>query len=503
MASTFAGLNIANSGLNAAQIGMTTTTSNMSNIDTEGYSRQVVNQTAVGPAAVYSRSLVGNGVTVNSVDSVYSFRLNQKYWLENGNTGKWEAQTSYLEQIESVFGTTDSSDITNALDTLNSALEDLSTDTDSASARAVVLEAANSFCTTLNDAYSQLSQLRTDINSDVSTAVDQINSYASQIADLNKKISIATSSGASTNELEDQRTLLVDKLSGLVGITVTEDESNNYNITVEGTTLVKEGTARTLECYTITDTTSDAYGMYGIRWASNGLAFDSGSSGSLNGYLQLRDGTTVASQGIPYYLNQLDSFAQTVAQTFNEGVTSSDGTSYSGHADGVGLNDTTDIRFFTYSDLSSSDFVTSGSTLDDAYKNITAATITVSLDVQNDTNKIATASNDGEDGNNDVVDDLITLLESANISGNATVNDLYNNIVTKVASNSSYAQTEYDRKDNIRTYLNTSRTSVSGVSSDEETVNLTIYTSAYEASAKMVSAWSDIYQTTINMVNTD
>lgn len=79
----------------------------------------------------------------------------------------------------------------------------------------------------------------------------------------------------------------------------------------------------------------------------------------------------------------------------------------------------------------------------------------------------------------------------------------YNKIVTAAASAGSYAQTEYDRKDTLRTYLNTSRTSVSGVSSDEETVNLTTYTSAYAASAKMVSAWSEIYQTTINMVNTD
>lgn len=502
MASTFAGLNIAYSGLNAAQIGLSTTTNNMSNIDTTGYSRQVVNQISVGPAAVYSKSTVGNGVAVNSVDSVYSFRLNQKYWQENGVASGWEVKTSYLEQIENVFGTTDSSNISNALDTLNSALEDLATDTDSASARAVVLEAAKSFCATLNNAYSQLTQLRNDMNSDVKTTVDQINSYAKQIADLNKQISVAKASGAATNELEDQRTLLVDKLSGLADITVTEDENSSYKITIEGTTLVNGDSAKQLECYTVTDTASSAYGMYGIRWADSGVSFGSGDTGALNAYLQLRDGASADNQGIPYYLNQLNEFARTFAKAFNEGVTSGS-TTYSGHAAGVGLNDTTDIRFFSYDSVSSADFVASGSTLEEAYKNITAGNISVSLDIQNDTDKIATASSTGEDGNNEAISDMIKICTSANISGNATVNDLYNKIVTAAASAGSYAQTEYDRKDTLRTYLNTSRTSVSGVSSDEETVNLTTYTSAYAASAKMVSAWSEIYQTTINMVNTD
>ena len=91
MASTFAGMSIADSGLNAAQIGLSVTTNNMSNIDTTGYSRQVVNQVSVGPAAVYSSSLVGNGVDVTSVDRGRSFRLDQKYWQENSASSEWDA----------------------------------------------------------------------------------------------------------------------------------------------------------------------------------------------------------------------------------------------------------------------------------------------------------------------------------------------------------------------------------------------------------------------------
>lgn len=500
MASTFMGLSIAGRGLNAAQIGLATTTNNMSNIDTTGYSRQVVNQTSIGPAAVYSSSLVGSGVEVTSVDRVRSFRLDQKYWQENSAASTLEAEATYLEQVENVFGSTETSDISTALDDFYAALETLSTDPSDTTARAVVLEDAENLCSILNEASTSLTELRNDINSDVKTTVEQINSYASQIADLNKQIAVATASGASANELEDQRGILVDELSGLVGIDVTECEDGSLTISVEGTTLVSGNKAKELECYTVTDTTSDQYGMYGIRWVDSGQAFDSGDSGALNGYLEVRDGSSSESKGIPYYISQLDEFTRTFAQAFNEGVTSGT-TSYSGHAAGTGLDDTTDIRFFSYDDLSSEDLMASGADTTAIYQNITAATITVSKDIQEDTNKIAAASSSGGDDNSENLADLISICGDVNISGNATVLDLYNTIVTKVATASANVQAAYNRKSTIASYIDTSRSSVSGVSSDEETVNLATYQAAYAASAKMVSAWSELYQTTLDMVD--
>lgn len=500
MASTFMGLSIANRGLSAAQIALATTTNNMSNIDTAGYSRQVVNQTSIGPAAVYSSSLVGSGVEVASVDRVRSFRLDQKYWQENSAASAAEAASTYLEQVETVFGSTDTSTISTALDDFYADLETLATDPSDTAARAVVSEEASNLCDTLNEASASLTALRSDINSDVKTTVDQINSYATQIAEMNKQIAVATASGASTNELEDQRGVLVDELSGLVGITVTESDDGSLKIAIEGTNLVNGDNANELECYTVTDTTSDQYGMYGIRWADSGDEFNSGDSGALNGYLEVRDGNSADSKGIPYYMSQLDDFTRTFAQAFNEGVTAGT-TEYSGHADGVGLNDTTAIRFFSYDDLSSEELMASGTDVDAVYQNITAANITVSKDIQDDTDKIAAASTDGGDEDATNLDDMISICEDVTISGNATVTDLYNTIVATVSTDAAYAEAQYNRKSTIATYIDTSRSSVSGVSSDEETINLTTYESAYNASATMVSTWNEIYQTTLNMVD--
>ena len=505
MASTFAGLSITSRGLSAAQIGLTTTTNNMSNIDTEGYSRQVVSQSSIGPAAVYSSSLVGSGVEVTSVDRVNSFRLDQKYWAANSAASELEVESTYLTNIEEVFGTSDSSTISTALDSFETALEALAASPTDDDLRTNVLTYAEALCDDLNDAAEQLESIRSDLNSEVYTAVDEINSYASQIAALNSQIAVASASGASTNELEDARDLIVDELSGLIGIDVTETDSGEYTITVDGVTLVKGDEANELECYTVTDSDSDQYGMYGIRWAESGDDFDTGDSGALNGYLQVRDGSTSDSKGIVYYMNQLDEFAQTVAQAFNEGVTTDD-TTYSGHADGYGLNDTTDIRFFTYKDssdtaLSSDEFMASGTDTEEIYSNITAANISVSLDIQEDTDKIAASSTAGEESNTDTLDDIIDIFSEVNVSGNATVTDLYDVIIATVGGDSASAETAYSSKSATATYMDTSRTSVSGVSSDEETVNLTVYQSAYAASASMVSAWSELYDTTLAMVD--
>ncbi len=500
MASTFMGLSIANRGLSASLVGLATTTNNMSNIDTTGYSRQVVSQTSIGPAAVYSSSLVGSGTEVTSVDRVRSFRLDQKYWQENSTASACQAKSTYLEQVEAVFGSTDTSTISTALDDFYGDLETLATDPSDTAARAVVLEEANNLCDTLNEASASLTALRSDINSDVKTAVDQINSYATQIAALNKQISVATASGASTNELEDQRCVLVDELSGLVGIKVTESNEGYLTITVGGATLVKGDKAKELECYTVTDRDSNQYGMYGIRWADTGKDFDASDSGALKGYLEIRDGNSSENKGIPYYISQLDEFTRTFAQAFNEGVTVGT-TDYNGHADGVGLDDTTDIRFFSYDDLSSADLMASGTDVDGVYQKITAANITVSKDIQNDINKIAASSTVGGDGNAENLDAIISICEDLDISGNSTVKDLYNRIVATVSTASAYATTEYSRTSARATYIDTSRASVSGVSSDEETINLTRYQSAYDASATMVSTWNEIYQTTLNMVD--
>lgn len=520
MASTFMGLSIANRGLAASQVGLSVTTNNISNVNTTGYSRQVANQVAIGPAAVYSSNYVGSGSDVTSVDRVRSFRLDQKYWQENSSLGEWDAKSSYMTQIEEVLGTSSSdTGFSTTMDSFYSALESLSSDPSSDSAKAVVEEDGAAICEYLNNASKQLTQLRSDVNSDVKTAVDQINSYSQQIADLNQRISVATASGASANELEDQRDLLVDKLSSLTGVQVTKatigtstdgTDVTTYNITAGGDALVSGNNARQLECYTINDG-SNENGMYGIRWSDTGESFNTGDSGSLKADLDLRDGTGTSGEykGIPYYMSQLDDFARTFAESFNEGVsaTSSSGTTttYSGYVAGYNTSGATGNRFFSYNNLSSTELAnlitTDGKST--VYANITAANISLTSDVQADSSEIATSSASGETSNNNIVQSLISICkDSVMFNGTASPEDFYNSIVATLGTAGSYASRQNDIQSTITSYIDNSRTSVSGVSTNEETANMTKYQQAYEASASAVTDWNKIYETTINMVST-
>ncbi len=515
MASTFIGVAIANRGLSASQTALAATTNNISNVNTTGYSRQVVNQIAVGPAAVYSRSTVGNGTEVTSVTRVNSFRLDQKYWTETSTLGYYETTADYLTQIE-IYLDTAANDTTfsDMMSNFYSALETLATD-NSAAARATVVGYGEDICAYFNEAASSLTELRTEVNTAVKTTVEQINSYASQIADLNRQITVAATSGAAANELEDRRDLLLDELSKLADITVTAvtvytaadgTATSSYTITINGSTLVSGNKARQLECYTVT-ASGDQQGMYGIRWADTGKDFSAGDSGSLAAYLAIRDGTGANgdSKGILYYMGQLDTFARTFAAAFNEGVYADGSQYYAGHAGGYGADGTTGIRFFTYGDATSADIASllaGGLTAGEVYASLTAANIALTSDVTADTNKIAASSSaDAASGNNENANDLISICRDTRLFAVGSPVDYYDSIIATLGTESAYASRQNSRQASLVSYIDDCRSSVSGVSTNEETAYLTKYQQAYSASAQALTTWSEVLATTINMVS--
>lgn len=482
MASTFAGLSISTRGLLTSAAALAVTNNNISNANTTGYSRQIVNQQAVGPAAVYNGNYVGAGSEVTSVTQIRNFRLDQKYWRENGQLGELQTKSDMLSQVEAVMGDTDDNSLSAVMEDFYAAMEDLASDPTSSATRAAMKEAGVAVCEYLNTVSAQLSQLKADANAEIKTAVDQINAYATQIAELNAKIRIATAAGSSTNELEDQRALLIDQLSGLADVEVTKTvvgtlpngaDDVKISVSLSGKTLVSNDQAKQLECY------ENEEGVYSIRWQDTGADFEP-AGGQLKAYFDLRDGDGTGSQykGISYYSNLLDQFAATFAEAFN-----------TVHSGGYGLDGSTGVAFFAASD---------------AAAGITAANISIAAAVLADTDKIAAASAaDGGTDNNENMNALIELCEEGKMFGSSTAGDFINSIVSTLATASEHAQTMTSKQSSFVTNIDTRRQSVSGVSINEETANLTKYEAAYNASAQMISVWQAIYQTTINMVNTE
>ena len=506
MNATFTGINIASRGLYASQAGLAVTTDNVSNANTEGYSRQTVTQSAVTPAAVYSSNAVlGNGVEVTAIDQARDAFLDQRYWKENSRLGEWATKSETLTEIESVMNnTTDSAGFSTIFDDFYTALETLTTNPSDSATRAEVQEYGAAICQYLNETSARLTEIQADLNTTVKTTVDEINSYAEQIAALNQRIDAVLATGGNANTLKDQRALLVDSLTELVACDVTATD-DSLTIQIGGSTLVDGERCNSL--MVTADSANSDY--YAVQWAATGSAAVI-TGGTLKAELDLRDGdgTDAGYKGVNYYLDQLDTFAQTFAKAFNEGVLADTSvTTYeaTGHADGYTADGATGVRFFTYDDLSSAtltaDIAASG--LDAAYAKITAANLSLSAEVAADVDNIAASSSADEAENSEIASGLIDMLEDTAMFSKGAPGDFYNAIISTLATDSSAAERRNESYSSIVNQLSDRRTSVSGVDTNEETAYMTQYQAAYEASAQMVSVWSDVLAVTINMADND
>lgn len=493
MASTFYGVSIANSGLRNSKIGLQSTSNNVANVKTTGYSRQVITQVAAGAAATYNGSgIIGGGSEVTAIERERNWRLDQSYWSQNSTQTTWQTKSDTMSQIESIFGEPSNNGFTTVMTNFHDALENLTKGSDDPSVRTTVKAYGEAFCQYLHDAAANLDAQREGVNQDVKNSVNQINSYAEQLASLNGAIAQAKAGGAAANELQDQRDLLLDKLSGVTGVTVTKtaqngDESNPlWTISIGNQTLVSGDKYNTLKC------TPGVGGVFDIQWEKSGDAFVP-NGGALGSQLELRDGDGTGNnyQGIPYYQKQLDVFAQTFAQNFN-----------AQHEKGYDIKGNSNIDFFTYNDKTTAAFAGD-------YTNLTAANISISNEVRTDVSKIAAASanpttTSGKSDNNNAKA-LADLLQSSDCmgAGKGTPQDALNAIVTTLGTNSAYAKRMADNQQSGVTAIAARRASVSGVSTNEEASNLNMYQQAYEASAQVLTTWDDVYKTTLDLLNGD
>lgn len=511
MMPTFLGISIATRGLYASQTALSVTTHNISNIETPGYSRQSPVQRAAGPAMLYNgRGQIGIGPQIDTIQRLRDWRLDQKYWQENNSLGEWETKQNIFNEIELILGEPSSNSFSTEFNQFYSSMESLSKTAGDSSARTSFRKSAVAICEYFNNTAKLFKQMRQDLNGDVQATVNQINSYSKQIADLNERIRQATLTGGGANDLEDQRGLLLDQLSKLAKVEVSVTtvgsmpdgrEIKTLSVSVNGSTLINDNKARLLSCYPIQDGGSQD-GLYEIRWQDTGDEFEP-SGGSLQSILDLRDGLGVNSdsKGVPYYLNQLDEFASTFAKAFNEGVFKDGSSYYPGHAGGQGLDGSTGIRLFSFEHKSTADLMASGNDQNEVYSHITAANLTLSADIEADLNKIAAASAAGGNDNNENIQQLIKLCKDDKMFARGTPEDFMNSIIASLATDSSHAQKSADRQGRIIKTVEGWRTSVSGVSSNEETSNFTRYQQAYSASGRMVSVWDEIYKETINLIS--
>lgn len=312
MSSQFFGLNIAYTGLLASNAALNTTGNNIANVQTEGYSRQQVTQEAANALRVFQTyGCAGGGVETLAIERIRDSFYDVKYWDNNASLGEYEMKSYYMKQIESYFydnGT--NAGFSTVFDQLMvTAMEELLKNPSGTSEKKQFLAYAGALTDYFNGLAGNLEKVQKDVNEEIKLKVDEINSIASEIASLNKQINTIELSGTMANELRDKRDLLIDELSKIVDVKISETPivdlnnperetgANRYMVKIAGGQILVDGNDYNgLECVGRTKdekvNQSDIDGLYDVYW-ENGQQFNlynASLGGELAGLIQLRDG---------------------------------------------------------------------------------------------------------------------------------------------------------------------------------------------------------------------
>ena len=269
----FSNLYIGTSGLQSSQEALNMVAHNVTNADTEGYTRQQVsygtreyNRLSNSNIGV-SMKQTGLGVYITEVRQVRDRFVDASYRNQAGRQGFYDESYSAIEEIEGIFGELDGPTFENAMDSLQTALAELAKEPTSEVKQTMVVQYANSFVEAAQNVYKDLSNYQDKLNDRVQGAVDEINSLGHQIYDLNLKIrKIATGGVENPNDLYDQRNLALDKLGALVNITYREDTYGNVLVKVENHDFVTMNNVNEMGCQAEDDETVGEPGFYNVFW---------------------------------------------------------------------------------------------------------------------------------------------------------------------------------------------------------------------------------------------
>lgn len=318
MPSQFFGLNIAYTGLTASNAALNTTANNISNAETEGYSRQKVNQVSADALRTFTTyGCAGAGVEVLSIERIRDEFYDNKYWATTTNAGEYDMKSYYMRQIEDYFADDQTTEgFSTIFNKMMDAMAEVKKMGGTISTKAQFMGFADNLAEYFNNMANNMELVQKDVNSELKVKVDEINSIASEIATLNKQINVIEMSGARANELRDARTLLLDKLSAVVEIDVTEipitdsndptreTGGNRFIIKIAGgQTLVDTNEYKTLACIARTSkekvNQSDVDGLYDVYWVSDMRTgalgeqfnlYNTQLGGELQGLVEMRDG---------------------------------------------------------------------------------------------------------------------------------------------------------------------------------------------------------------------
>ncbi len=435
MANSFAGIEIGKRSLMAHSTQISTAGHNISNADTEGYTRQRVNVKAFDP--LYRPDLeraevagqIGQGVSAQSIERIRDEMLDSRIVAQGSTESYWATRENYYTQIEQIYNEPEEISVRSNLDKFWESWQELSLYPDSDAARQAVVTRGDSLTNSIQQQYRSLRGIGDQINSDIEATVKQVNDYAKQIADLNGEIVRSEAMGDNPNDLKDRRDVLVEKLSGLINVTVSTLDNDEYMVHTDGQVIVQGSVSRKLESVPLID--NNGYGKLVWSDTGNDASFKAGTLGAL---VELRD------KDIRDEIQSLNTMTMNFSDLVNDV-----------HRNAIGKNNVTGLDFFTqhpFVQNVNGNYDRNGDgEFDTSY--IFRLTGTNELDLQQQIGLEGTMTLNGPDGNvnvayyaTDTVEDVINRINDSNTEVKAYL-DRNNSLVLKATTSQAIENPDF------------------------------------------------------------
>lgn len=443
MSSTFGGVQQAANSIGTARYGLDVVSQNIANANTPGYTRQASQQASVdgvsGVPSIYTRPAGLGGVSVTGTARLTDPILDARARTEHARGAAADASAAQLTAIEKVFPEPSDNGLAEQLNNFWTAWAPVANDPGSDAPRTVLLQSAATVTSTLNSMSTSLANVATSTAQSLQQNLDAANAAATQLAGLNSQIAIASATGTNANALLDQRDQLLGQLSAYVGATATINANGSADVTVSGQSLVAGNATSAI--------TVDA--AYQVSVGGTMLTLAAGTAAS---------DVTGLTATIPGYQAQLDAVANSLSGAVNA--------------------------------VQAAGYDRAGDPGAPLFSGTGAAGIAVAI---TDPTLIAASSTPGANlgGSN--------ALTAAGLGLSAGGPDqLYTALVGKIGSASALAQQQQATQSSITTSVDNQRTSISGVSYDEEVSNLLTYQRAFQASSRVLTTLDGLLDTLIN-----
>jgi flagellar hook-associated protein 1 FlgK len=453
MASSFGSINTALNSLYAQRRGLDVTGQNIANANTEGYTRQRVEmQSQVGsvtPALWAQTDGLGTGVAVSDVQRLRDEYLENRGRAEHGNSAYLTQQSAAYSSIEDTFGEPADTALQASLGDMWNAWNDVANNPKDKAARSALLQQSSTVADGLNSAHKSLAGQYSQNRTSLQAYVDDVNTTAKTVAQLNDTIVKATATGLSVNELADRRDLAVMHLSELTGASASKRANGAMDVFVGNSTLVSEFTTRGLEVSGAARLEDQAADPMTLRWADTKTP--AGAGGTMGAMVDTM--TSI----IPDISAALDQVAGKLAATVN-----------AAHSAGYSADGSTGLDFFT---------------------GTTAGAIKVAI---TDPDQVATSSGPAS-ADNSIADGLADL----GIATDGPDAD-YQSMIGQLGVAAQASSRRSDIQTNVTEQVDASRESVSGVNLDEEMTHLLTYQRGYEAASRVLTTIDSMLDQLIN-----